>query len=386
MSAARTRRRWRRPVLVLAAALLVLLGTGWLVDVLRGVPGDPGSDRDQGASALRRLVAAEGVDVRVAGSVPSAARDAAAPHTLVVHAADRLRPADWERLWASAPAEVVLLSPDAATLEAAGLAVRTVDAAGVGADQPGCADPAARRAGTTAGAAGAPGYSTEDAEIACYPAPGTGHRYLRLTSRGATVHLLGTGWANGELLTEGNASFAMQVLGRQPALVWLNDPDPVAEPAAGPPSLLPPWWALLGAQASVGFVLLLLWRGRRLGPVLTEQLPVVVPAGEAVTGHGRLYHRMGAREHAAAVLRAGTVGRLSRRLGPADPLALVTTVHASTELEPAWLREVLTGPPPADDDALARLALQLAEAERRVHEPGRPAARTPETTVERTSR
>uniref|UniRef100_UPI0018E54900 hypothetical protein n=1 Tax=Desertihabitans aurantiacus TaxID=2282477 RepID=UPI0018E54900 len=89
MSAARTRRRWRRPVLLLAAALLVLLGTGWLVDVLRGVPGDPGSDRDQGASALRRLVEAEGVDVRVAGSVPSAARDAAAPHTLVVHAADR---------------------------------------------------------------------------------------------------------------------------------------------------------------------------------------------------------------------------------------------------------------------------------------------------------
>ena len=82
----------------------------------------------------------------------------------------------------------------------------------------------------------------------------------------------------------------------------------IDDAGSGSPSiwaLFPPWaqrafWWLL-----VVGVLLALWRGRRLGPVVTEPLPVVVRSAEVVEGHGRLYRRAGARERAAELLRAG---------------------------------------------------------------------------------
>lgn len=360
------RRPWVRAVLALLAAVLVLVAVAAVWGLLERRPGDPRSDRPDGTSALAALVGDQGVDVRVTSSVASAARGPDAPWTLVVGLSQDLRAEQWDRLLAEGPTDVVLLSPDAATVEHLGLPVQ-VAAATSPVAQPGCSDPSAGRAGSTASAAASHAYAGPG--VACYRlGPGSG--YLQLPHRGTTVHLLGTGWANGELLDEGNASFAMQVLGRHAELVWLTAPEPGPEDA-GPgaeqvPSLLPPWWLLACLQVLVAFVALLLWRGRRLGPIVTEGLPVVVPAGEAVEGHGRLYHRIGARDHAAEVLRQATLTRLGRRLGPSDPLALVEVVGTQTGLQTGWLRSVLTGPPPSDDAELARLATQLHEIEERV--------------------
>lgn len=360
------RRPWVRALLALLASLLVLGAVAAVWGLLERRPGDPRSDRPDGTSALAALVGDQGVDVRTTSSVASAGRGPDAPWTLVVGLPDDLRPGEWERLLADGPTDVVLLSPGAPTTQHLGLPVQ-VGAATSPVALPGCGDPAAGRAGSTAPAAGARTYSGTG--VGCYRSgPGTG--YLQLPHRGTTVHLLGTGWANGELLQEGNASFAMQVLGRHAELVWLTAPEPGPEDAAPnegqPPSLLPPWWLLACLQVLVAAVALLVWRGRRLGPVLTEGLPVVVPAGEAVEGHGRLYHRIGAREHAGEVLRRATVARLGRRLGPSDPLALVEVVSTQTGLPTDVLRAALTGPPPTDDAGLARLATQLHQIEERV--------------------
>ena len=46
-------------------------------------------------------------------------------------------------------------------------------------------------------------------------------------------------------------------------------------------------------------VLVALWKGRRLGPLVAEQLPVVVRASETVEGRGRLYRSRRARDRAA---------------------------------------------------------------------------------------
>src|SRR5690606_41722785 len=50
-------------------------------------------------------------------------------------------------------------------------------------------------------------------------------------------------------------------------------------------------------------VLLAWWQGRRLGPLVTEPLPVVVRASETVEGRGRLYRSRRARDRAAEALR-----------------------------------------------------------------------------------
>ena len=75
-------------------------------------------------------------------------------------------------------------------------------------------------------------------------------------------------------------------------LVWVV-PRPPAQAAAdserhGLFDLLPDrvLWATF--QLFIAVVLLALWRGRRIGPVVAEPLPVVVRATETVEGRARL--------------------------------------------------------------------------------------------------
>jgi hypothetical protein len=78
----------------------------------------------------------------------------------------------------------------------------------------------------------------------------------------------------------------------------------------------PPWlWAGL-VLALVGAILLAIARARRLGPPVAEPLPVLVPAAEAVTGRGRLYERIHARQATLDALRAAAMTRIARVLDP----------------------------------------------------------------------
>jgi hypothetical protein len=96
--------------------------------------------------------------------------------------------------------------------------------------------------------------------------------------------------------------------------------------------------------------------------VVTEPLPVVVRAAEAVEGRSRLYRAAGARGPAAEALRAATVDRLVRRVGAApggDPGGLVALVVERTGDDPATVHALLYGGAPEDDAALVRLADDL---------------------------
>ena len=120
------------------------------------------------------------------------------------------------------------------------------------------------------------------------------------------------------------------------------------------------WWAV-----AVG-LLLMLWRARRLGGVVTEPLPVVVRAAELVEGHGRLYARAGARDRAAGALRHATTARIARRLGLPRGAGAVEVAAAIAPLvgrPPGDVAALLTGPPPADDAGLVQLAEELDRLE-----------------------
>ena len=98
------------------------------------------------------------------------------------------------------------------------------------------------------------------------------------SSEGA-LHLLGASAVvqNGFLGVQGNAALALGLAGEHPTLVWY-----VASPAdlAGgdtPLSELYPGWVnpVAWLALTVGLAAAI-WRGRRLGPVVIENLPVVV--------------------------------------------------------------------------------------------------------------
>ena len=83
----------------------------------------------------------------------------------------------------------------------------------------------------------------------------------------------------------------------------------------------------------------MLWRGRRLGPLVVEPLPVVVKAVESTQGRGRLYRRVRDRAHAAGILprpppRAGSP-RASGSPGDHRPRRLVAPVAQRHRSRPA---------------------------------------------------
>ena len=117
-------------------------------------------------------------------------------------------------------------------------------------------------------------------------------------------------------------------------------------------------------------MLVALWKGRRIGPLVAEQLPVVVRASETVEGRGRLYRSRRASDRAADALRTATLQRLPPRLGlgpNADPAAVVQTVAQRSRARsrrPCGTR--CSARRPATDADLVNLAHALDDIERQV--------------------
>ncbi|WP_159797252.1 DUF4350 domain-containing protein [Puerhibacterium puerhi] len=373
-AAGRAARRWRAVrwwVVVLAAVALVVAVLAVTRPATSTTPYAPDNARPDGARAVARVLEDRGVDVRHVTTVDDAVQAATEGATLLV-APSPLLSAEQVDALAGVPADLVLLGADDLLLEAAtDGAVRLGDTldTSAGTLAPDCALPAARAAGDvrlTASLAAAPGAPDV---VTCYPGS-DGAALAAVADGGRTVTAVDDPSLvlNGTVLEAGNAALALHLLGAHERLVWLV-PDPFdlstgdgtggAAPA-GP--TLPRWTGAVGLWAGLVVLVLAFWRGRRLGPLVAEELPVVVPAAEAARGRGRLYRRARARGHAAAGLRAAAATRIAARLGlprSADPTGVVDAVVRASGRDPRDVAALLYGPPPPDDEALAELARRL---------------------------
>ncbi|HEY5821655.1 MAG TPA: DUF4350 domain-containing protein [Propionibacteriaceae bacterium] len=367
----RTRRlRWLIGLLLVlglvAFAVLTVLGQAG-----RQQADDPRSSTSTGSGALGQLLRDEGVDLRTTNRVDDAVAQAGPSTTVVVAGADQLSAEEARRLTEAPAARLVLLRPNSVALGR--FAVKAAGVAPVdGTFDPTCAVPATALAGAVSVDDMRAAYrATGPLEFACYPA-GTGYVYLRArTDTGRPVELVAGGLSNDQLGLAGNSAFGLNVLGSQPNLVWLMGQSS-ADPEAGAerPTMLPGWWLLAVVQAILALVVVGIWRGRRLGPILSEALPVTVRASETVEGHGRLYYRLNARDRAAEALRAGARARLGKAFGHADdPLALSEVVGARTGRDPGQVRAVLYGGVPTTDDDLVELTRTLDRIEQEARQP-----------------
>lgn len=369
-------RRWRGTVTVV---LLVLLG-GALVALLKPAPAqsgylDPANPRPGGGKALASILAQRGQPVLRAVSVTAAeaaARSAAV--TLIITSPSRLSPSQLRGL-ARTPASLLLVAPGGPALAALAPGVTVADRAAVALTAPGCPLLAARLAGTAA-MGGVLMRAAVPGAVRCYPIDG--HPSLvRFPAGGRPVTVLGTGapFSNTDLGRQGDAALALNLLRGSSRIVWLVPPVPLSAAAAGPQSLfaeIPGPAYLVALQLLIAAVLAALWRARRLGPLVTEPLPVVVRAAETVEGHGRLYRSRRARDRAAAALRAAALRRITSRLalpasaGP-DPVAAV--LAGLTGRDAGEIRATLFGPVPRDDAALVALARDIDALEGEVRTP-----------------
>lgn len=125
-----------------------------------------------------------------------------------------------------------------------------------------------------------------------------------------------------------------------------------------PLELLPLGAKLALAQVVGAFVLFVLWRGRRLGRPVREEMPVEVAGSELVEAVGGLLRRSGSPQGAAEVVRAETVRSLGARLGvPAEAgvAALVRVVAARTGRDVHEVGLLLVSSPVDSATALVRL-------------------------------
>ncbi|WP_030694140.1 DUF4350 domain-containing protein [Streptomyces globisporus] len=379
--------RVRGAVLVLA----LLLTGGLALATVRSTDAhgalDPRSAAPQGSRAVAELLKARGVTVTLVTTLAEATAATDTGTTLLVTTPDLLTDAQQSTLHSAmtgSASRTVLVGAGRASLGALAPGVTSAPSTPVEERAPGCALPAATRAGSVD--LGGERYETSPGTPAeaCYRSDGL--PTLLLLPGGGTgttdTVLLGSPdiLYNSRLDQRGNASLALQLLGSQPHLVWylpsLSDTSATTDtPAEGTTgnflALIPSGWLWGTLQLALAALLAALWRGRRLGPLVTERLPVALRASETTEGRARLYRKANARDRAASVLRTATRTRLAPLLGvPAQdahsPDRLLPALSARLPETAADPRNLLFGPAPADDATFIRLADQLDALEREV--------------------
>lgn len=366
--------RWRGARWVLLA-LVVIVGVAWLSAYLTaprpGGPMDPESTSPEGAHALVTILREHGVDVIAAGDV-AAVESAARPDTLIL-VAQTFYLVDDEllRRLAALPGDRLLVAPVSRTREELAPEIRLAGATTFGDSEPECDLREATRAGDVR-------FGLADAYEAVGDVPLTrcyGGALVRYTHDGREVTVVSAEdfMTNSGLLKDGNAALAMNLVGSHPRVIWYapqhSETEGESRGGAGIMDLIPAQVGWIVLQLCLVVVLVAVWKGRRIGPLVAEQLPVVVRASETVEGRGRLYRSRRARDRAAEALRTATLQRMTPRLGlghDAEPPAVAQAVAERCGLNPQAVAHTLFGPPPASDPDLVNLAHALDTIERQV--------------------
>jgi hypothetical protein len=363
--------RWRAVKWVVLGLVVIAAASAlaaYLTAPRPGGPMDPGSTSADGARALVSLLRDQGVDVVEAASIADVER-AARPDTLLVLAeTQHLGDDEGLRRLAAVPGDRLLAEPVSRTREALAPGIRVAPTSTVGGD-PHCAMPEANRAGQVQFGTSATYEAEGDTAVTrCYD--GAVVRYI---DGGRTVTVVGSAdfMTNSGLLKEGNAALAMNLAGTRPTLIWYAPQQFEGQSHGGATltDLIPDRVKWMVLQLCLAVFLIALWRGRRVGPLVAEDLPVVVRASETVEGRGRLYRSRRARDRAAEALRAAALQRMLPRLGlgpDAEPTAVTLAIAQRIAAEPNALAHTLFGPPPDIDADLVNLARQLDDIERQV--------------------
>ena len=356
--------KWRWPVAVVVLVIAAGVALAAIENAPPQRPLDPRDASPVGARALAELLQQRGVTVTPVMAVP----ESPTATTIFVPDPQSLRALELARLNQTA-ANVVLVAPGNRELTALGIDAQRRGQVRESTVDPRCGLPTATTAGDIkfAGTTYTPGPGV----ASCYSVGG-GSGLLAIARADHFVAAVGSArvWTNARLGDNGDAALALGLLSSQPTVLWVLPRPPTQSPSDRehkslfqllPDRLL---WALL--QLLVVVVLVGLWRGRRLGPVVGEPYPVVVPAAETVRGRARLLRAARARGAAASELRTATIRRLSDALGlghDAPPVAVVAGVSAHTDRTGVEIESLLFGPEPDDDASLVALANALDDLE-----------------------
>jgi hypothetical protein len=352
------------------------------------------SSAPEGGRALVEVLRTQGIEVTTTESLSEAQTLAAEPDAtvLIYDPAGNLEPStqnEFARAAAESESSLVLVAPglylDGYT-EGITTAPESVNAQNSAEPMPpDCDWETARRAGSVSGTASryASTGLSEGRVTICHHHPWdqTGYGAVareQLPGHDITV-LAEPDWlSNAGLDEQGNAALALGALGAEERLVYYY-PQASDQPWAqqdgrptNPLAFVPEWFgvAFLWLIPLLGAVML--WRGRRLGPLAIERLPVIVPPVETVIGRAGILQRSGARDHAIHSLRTAALLRLARRLGlppSARAADICNAVAAHTGHAPAHVHWAFITAVPTSDGQLVDIATEISNIESEVSHP-----------------
>ncbi len=367
---------------VLLAALTVVIAI--LVPPRSDVePNSIHNPQPDGARALAQVLQDHGVTVVQTRTLEETAIALGAGDTLVIAAERYYLDAEQSASIARHPGTIMWLGPDSEHLYQVDSALTRGAGGGNTSRRPQCQAPAAVQATTTSSA------RLRDIELleprsdvtVCFPGGTIDSGAYVVVERGEhDIHLISDASivTNARIAELGNAALAINAAGQSPRVVWyigsLLDDSILSKPDDRRASdyiapVAPEWVSAAGVMMLLVAVIAVLWRGRRMGKLVSEPLPVIVRASEATKGRARLYRRAQSRGHASSAMRAGAASRMARRLGmtsTASPQALVTAIAGATGRGSADIEAVLYGPPPVDNASMIHLVEKLDTIEKEV--------------------
>ena len=357
-------RRWRRPLMVMMLLVASVLAVTLLT---QGSPGntddlDPANPGFAGAQGLAHVLADHGVTVTVVRSQDELLHQRVdASTTVAIIGAQSLsgRTAHTALAHVASAASVLLLDPDPVVTSGMGLPVdsHVTELTNVAAR---CrsADVGETYLLARADRAYLPTAAGTTATT-CFPdkASGGGAMVsLPATAGRPPVVLLGDESliTNGTILDQDNAAIALHLFGHTDHLLWyVPSVTDITAADATSRSVAPAWFKPAVVMGTSAVVLLCLWRGRRLGPLVTEPLPVIVRAVETTESRGRMYRKARDRTRAVTVLQQATRRRLASHLGLSVSTSVSGVAAASAAVSGRSYGDVLhlLQTPVADNDA-----------------------------------
>ena len=377
------RPRWVTPLIVVGVLLAATLAMTLLNPDGRGNTDDldPANPGYSGAQALAHVLSDQGVSVTVVRSqrelldqTIDGTATVVITHTLRLSA----RTARAALAHAATAASVTLLDPDPEVTKGMDLPVdsHVADLTDVAATCTGAEVGADFRL-ALAGRAYTPTGTVPDATT-CFPdASDGGGAMVSLPGIAGRppVILLGddTLISNGTIRDSDNAAIALHLFGQTDRLIWyVPSLADIAPSESSARSIAPVWFGPGLVLATSAVVFLCLWRGRRLGRLVTEPLPVIVRAVETTESRGRMYRKSRDRTRALAVLQLATRRRLTAYLGLSASSSTGSVAAAAAAVSGRSYDDVLSllgSSVVHDDSSLLQQANNLIALEKEVRRP-----------------
>jgi hypothetical protein len=353
-------------VVVGVALVVVVAGRG----DEEGSPLDPASPGPLGTKGLVEVLRELGGEVRVSGGQPGAGTETA------LLLSDDLSPGRRQRLldWVGRGGTLVVADPSSGVtaVEQAGSTQIGLLNAEI---ERRCDVAALADVGRVAAPGGivfaVPGGPPNGGTRACFPRNDGAWLLVQTVGGGTVVRLGGASvLVNRELGEADNAVLLASLLvPAEGTTVQVLQPPLPGGGDAGLTDLIAPRVRLALWQLVVAFVLLALWRARRLGRPVAEPQPVQLPGAELVVAVGNLLQRAKGRGQAAGLLTDDLRRSLAERLGlppstPADQVA--DTVAARTGIPRERVLRTLTRSTPRDEAELVALSQAIDTVRREV--------------------